>query len=206
MKVMRRLSCSGMLIALLLTGTGGALGRQGELIRIPKNTEFVVQLLSDITSDHNKKGDEFDCRVVQPEEYAAATVSGHIASIKASGKANKSSEISLVFDHITMGERTGRFDAQVIEVYDVKAHNDGQADDEGTVKGKSRTKTTVKRAVIGAAIGAAIGGAIGGGSGAATGAAIGAGAGAASTLVTEGPELDFKAGTRLKVRTTGRDR
>jgi uncharacterized protein YcfJ len=206
MKTMKRLSGAGLMLGLLFMNTGGALCRQGEMIRIPKNAEFMLQLLSDITSDRNKKGDEFDCRVVAPAEFAEATVSGHIANIKASGKANKKSEIALVFDHITMGERNGRFDAQVVEVYDVKAGNEGQADEEGTVKGKSRTKTTVKRAVIGAAIGAAIGGALGGGSGAATGAAIGAGAGAASTLVTEGPELDFKAGTRLKVRTTGRDR
>lgn len=206
MRITKYLSCAGLMLGLLVTNSGGTLGRQDRLIHIPKNAEFILELLSDITSDRNKKGDTFDCKVMAPEEYAGAIVSGHIAVIKASGKANKKSEIALAFDRITMGERDGRFDAQVAEVYEVEAGNSGQADEEGTVKGKSRAKTTIKRSLIGAAIGAAIGGAVGGASGAATGAAIGAGAGAATTLVTDGPELNFKAGTRLKVRTTGRDR
>lgn len=194
-----------VVIACMIAPTSGSvLPRQGNTIYLPKNSAFTLELLSPITSGRNKQGDEFNCRVTEPSEYAGATVTGRIAGIKASGKANKKSAIALRFDRIVMGDRTGVFDAQVTEVYDVPAGNQGRADEEGVVKGKSKKKIAVKRGIWGGLIGGVIGGLLGGAQGAATGAAIGAGLGAGSTLITTGPELDFKSGTQFKVKTTGR--
>lgn len=206
MKLMKAFVNAVVIACLVISSSGGALSRQSETIYLPKDSVFVLELLSPITSDRNKKGDEFNCRVLEPFEAAGAIVTGHIGNIKGSGKANKKSEIALAFDSIVMGERSGVFDAQVYEVYDTPAGNNGQADDEGTVKGKSKGKIAVKRAAIGALAGAILGGVFGGAQGAAVGAAIGAGLGASSTLVIDGPELDFKSGTRFKVKTTGRNR
>lgn len=168
-------------------------------VRIPKDTELLVELLSPISAEANKKGDEFSCLVIGPEELRGATVSGRIEKAKRSGKGKGKSELVLKFTSITL-EREGTLglNAQIKEVYDaVNAGDSGQADPEGTVKGKSRVKIGVKRAVAGAIIGGIIGGAIAGPKGAAAGAAIGASAGVSSTLVTEGPNLEFKQGTRF---------
>jgi hypothetical protein len=192
------------LIVLLPRGSRGG-PAEGE-IRVPDNASFTLELLSPISTERNKKGDEFTCRVIAPREYANAIVSGHISKLKSGGKANKKSEIALAFDTITMGERSGRFDAQVTEVYEVVAGNKGQADEEGNVKGKSVRKRAVKIGVIGAVAGAIIGGLLGGGKGAAAGAAIGAGAGVASTLAVDAPNLEFTEGTQFNVKTTGRSR
>jgi len=75
------------------------------------------------------------------------------------------------------------------------------ADNEGTVKGKSKVKVGVKRAVAGALIGAGIGAVLAGGKGAVAGAMIGAGVGVTSTLIAEGPNLEFKTGTQFTVKT-----
>lgn len=203
MIIARRLS--GLVVIAILFMSGGARGRSAQnTIHIQKGAVFVLQLLSPIHSSRNKKGDEFTCQVIEPAEYANAIVTGHIGSIEGSGKGDKKSKIALAFDSLTMQDLKGKFDAQVAEVYDVDAGHQGQADEEGTIKGKSKGKIAVKRSLIGAAIGAVIGAAVGGGQGAATGAAIGAAAGASSTLVMDGPELDFKSGTRFKVKTVGR--
>jgi hypothetical protein len=186
----------------LSTG-GNSLSSPRGQIKIGGGRVFLLELLSPIHSDRNKAKDEFQCRVIEPTEYAGATVSGLIAKIKPSRKANKKSEISLAFQSITMGGSEGRFDAQVIQVYDVETGNQGRADEEGKVKGKS--KFSIKRGLLGALIGGAIGGVLGGPKGAAAGAAIGAGVGAASTMVVAAPDLDFKAGTRFEVQTTGRN-
>lgn len=172
--------------------------RRGE-VRVPKDTELLVELLSPISAEANKKGDEFSCVVISPQGLKGATVSGRIENAKRSGKGNGKSELVLKFNSITL-EREGTLglNAQIKEVYDaVNVGEGGQADPEGTVKGKSRVKIGIKRAVAGGLIGGVIGGVIAGPKGAVAGAAIGAGAGVSSTLVTEGPNLEFKQGTRF---------
>lgn len=170
-------------------------------VLVPKDTTFALELLSPIDTNSNQKGDKFACKVLSPVEYAGAIVSGHLRKVKSSGKANKKSEIDLAFDTITFADgRVAGFNAQVKEVNDVKgAGDEGVADSEGVVKGKSRVRVGVKRAVTGALIGGGIGALIGGPKGAATGAVIGAGVGITTTLATEGPNLEFKAGTQFTV-------
>ncbi|HJQ69043.1 MAG TPA: hypothetical protein VKA70_08725 [Blastocatellia bacterium] len=181
-------------------------GTAEDEIRIPGDMIFTLELLSPISTERNKKGDEFTCRVIAPREYANAIVTGHISKLKSGGKANKKSELALAFDSITMAERSGKFDAQVTEVFEAVAGDKGRADEEGNVKGKSVRKRAVKIGVAGAVAGAIIGGLLGGGKGAAAGAAIGAGAGVASTLAVDAPNLEFAEGTQFNVRTTGRSR
>lgn len=207
MKLFKSLCVAALIASLivLLPRPAGAGGVEDE-VRVPDNTIFTLELLSPISTERNKKGDEFTCRVLAPREYANAIVSGHISKLKSGGKANKKSELALEFDTITMGARSGKFDAQVTEVFEVVAGDKGRADEEGNVKGKSVRKRAVKIGVAGAVAGAIIGGLLGGGKGAAAGAAIGAGAGVASTLAVDAPNLEFSEGTQLNVKTTGRSR
>jgi hypothetical protein len=174
----------------------------GEML-VEKDVTFALELLSPLSSMVSKKGDKFECKVLSPVQFAGSIVSGHVRKAKSSGKGKGKSEMDLAFDTITLSDgRVGGFNASVLEVNDVKnAGNEGVADNEGTVKGKSKVKIGVKRAVTGALIGAGIGALLGGPKGAAAGAAIGASVGVTSTLATEGSNLEFKTGTQFTVRT-----
>ena len=174
----------------------------GEVL-VEKDVTFALALLSPLSTEVSKKGDKFECKVLSPAQLAGSIVSGHIRKVKSSGKGKGKSEMDLAFDTITLTDgRKGEFTATVLEVNDVAhAGNEGVADNEGTVKGKSRVKIGVKRAVTGALVGAGIGALIGGPKGAAAGAVIGAGLGVTSTLAAEGPNLEFKTGTQFTVKT-----
>jgi hypothetical protein len=174
-------------------------------MEVPGNTNFRLELLSPISTQTNKKGDEFECKVLEPRQYAGAIVSGHIAKLKAGGKAGKKSEIALSFDSISMSGDEGKFDAQVQEVYDVEnAGKSGKADEEGNVSGKSMKKRAITRSLVGGAVGAVIGGLIGGGKGAAIGSAAGAGIGLTTSLAVDAPDLEFKPGSQFIVLTSER--
>ncbi|HMG74255.1 MAG TPA: hypothetical protein VK582_12205 [Pyrinomonadaceae bacterium] len=174
----------------------------GELL-VDKNVTFALELLSPLSTEVSKRGDKFECKVLSPAQLGGSIVSGHIRNVKNSGKGKGKSEMDLAFDTITLTDgRVGGFNASVLEVNDVvHAGNDGVADNEGTVKGKSKVKVGVKRAVAGALIGAGIGAVLAGGKGAVAGAMIGAGVGVTSTLIAEGPNLEFKTGSQFTVKT-----
>lgn len=201
---------AGIALALFILASPTPTFGQNEAddVLVPKDTTFALELLSPISTLNNKKNDKFECKVLSPVQYAGAIVSGHLRKVKNAGKANGKSEIDMAFDTITLTDgRAAGFNAQVKEINDVaNAANAGVADTEGTVKGKSRVKISVKRAVVGALLGAAIGGAIAGGNGALAGAAIGASVAVTSTLATEGPNLEFKAGTQFTVTTSSPSR
>ncbi|HXD33236.1 MAG TPA: hypothetical protein VN643_19095 [Pyrinomonadaceae bacterium] len=197
---LRSLTLTFLILTLCVPAFGQ---RQSGKVLVEKDTTFALELLSPINSSTNRKGDRFDCKVLSPAAYRGATVSGFIRKVKNAGKANGKSEIDLAFDRITFTDGiVGGFNAHVVEVNEVtNASNGGVADNEGTVKGKSRVKTGVKRAAKGALIGAGIGALLGGAKGAAVGALIGTGVAVTSTVVTEGPNLDFKSGTQFTVMT-----
>lgn len=206
----KKLTAAAVAAALLvLSAPQRAHGQReaGEVL-VPADTTFALELLSPLSTKTNKKDDKFDCKVLSPVKYTGAIVSGHLRKVKSSGKANGKSEIDLTFDTITFADgRVAGFNAQVKEVNDVvNAREGGVADAEGTVKGKSRVKVSVKRAVVGAAIGAGIGALLGGPKGAVIGAGIGASAGVASVMATEGPNLEFNAGTQFTVSTNAPSR
>jgi len=181
-------------------GRGVTAQGEGELT-IRKDSELLVELLSPISAATNKRDDKFSCKIIGPPELSGAIVSGHIQKAKHSGKGNGKSELVLKFDSISLADgRAGALNAQIKQVYDaVNIGDSGQADPEGTVKGKSRIKISVKRAIAGALIGSAIGGAIGGPKGAAEGAMIGMGVAVSTVLVTEGPNLEFRQGTQFLI-------
>ena len=190
------------LLALLLLSGMIAFAVEEPELPVPANKKFSLQLLSPISTATGKKGDKFSCRVITPIEYAGAIVEGHIRNLKRSGKANKDSKIDLAFDSITLPDgRTADLSATVVEVFDVKnVASQGRADNEGTVANNPSTvKISVKRAAAGAIIGGVIGGLIGGGQGAALGATIGAGVGVTTTLISRGPDLEFRTGTQFTV-------
>ncbi len=195
-----------MILTLLICATSTVQGQQRqEALFIPGNLHFSLELLSQLSTASSQKGDKFSCKVLAPVEYLGAVVEGHVRKSKRSGKEKGKSEMDLAFDTITLTNGTsGVFNATVAEVFDVTgAADQGRADSEGTLNGKSTIKRNAIKIGVGTALGAIIGGLLGGGKGAAIGAAIGAGVSATTTLAQRGPDLEFKRGTQFTVITNG---
>ena len=208
MRFNRSIKFVAIVACLLMAAATASGGRQKEEVAIRADRSFILELLSPLSTANNNKDDKFECKVLSPFEYEGAVVSGHIRKVKNAGKGTGKSELDLAFDTITLADgRSGSFNAQIKEVYDVEnIGNEGRADKEGTVKGKSRVKISVKKAALGATAGAILGGVFGGPKGAMAGAAIGAGIGATTTLAVEGPNLEFREGTKFSVHTNAQPR
>ncbi len=169
-------------------------------ILVRDGVEMKIRLQTPISTKTNREGDQFTAVVLDPSEYADATITGHIAKLNKSGKMTGKTELVLAFDSIELrnGQR-GRFAAQVERVYESEQVK--TVDEEGNVESGSRTKDTAVRTGGGAALGAIIGGVIGGGKGAAIGAAVGAGAGAGSVIYQGSKDLQLEPGTEMLIRT-----
>lgn len=168
---------------------------------IPRGTEMKIRLENAIDTKESKDGDRFTAVVLTPSKYADATVEGHIAQVKKSGKLTGKTELSLAFDRIKL--RTGEnivFDAQIVQVLGEDSAK--KVDEEGNIESGSKGKTTAVRSGGGAAAGAVIGAIAGGGKGAAIGAAIGAGVGAGSTYIQGSNKVKLDAGTEIVIRST----
>ncbi|MFN7931488.1 MAG: hypothetical protein U0Y68_26875 [Blastocatellia bacterium] len=168
---------------------------------IPPDTSVRLRLDTPISTKTNQEGDKFTAFLVEPLEFEGATIEGHIAKLKRSGKLTGQTELALEFDRIVFKDGTASdFRAQVERVYaneKVKT-----IDEEGNVQSGDTTKDTTIRSAGGAAIGAIIGAIGGGGKGAAIGAILGATVGAGSVYI-QGKDLILDPGTEIQVRTVG---
>ncbi len=161
--------------------------------------QMKIRLQTPISTKTNREGDQFTAIVLDPSEYADATITGHIAKLTKSGKLTGKTELVLAFDSIEMRNgQHGRFAAQVERVYESEQVK--TVDEEGNVESGSRTKDTAVRTGGGAALGAIIGAVAGGGKGAAIGAAVGAGVGAGSVIYQGSKDLQLDPGTEMLIR------
>jgi hypothetical protein len=174
---------------------------------IPRDTVMRVELLNRLSTDVSQRGDRFEARVVEPQEYEGAIIAGRVTSVERSGKVRGRSQLQLNFEQIRMpGEEWTEFSAQVIEVMR-GAYDDGEAgevDAEGGVRGRSTTKDDVAKVGAATGIGAIIGAIAGGGKGAAIGAVIGAGVGTGGVVSQRGQDIRLESGQQLRIRTSGR--
>jgi outer membrane lipoprotein SlyB len=167
---------------------------------IANNTEIKIRLTSDIDTKTAQDGDKFTATVLEPSRYANATIEGHIAAVKQSGKLKGKTALSLTFDTIThTNGASAPLHAQLVKVYDTESAK--KVDSEGTIESGSKTKTTTVRTGGGAAAGAAIGAIAGGGKGAAIGAIVGAVAGGASTYIQGANKIRLDRGTEILIVT-----
>ena len=167
---------------------------------IAKNTEIKIRLSSDIDTKTAQDGDKFTATVLEPSKYAEATIEGHIAAVKQSGKLKGKTAISLTFDSITHANGTSApLAAQLVKVYDTDSAK--KVDTEGNIESGDKTKTTTIRTGGGAAAGAVLGGIAGGGKGAAIGAILGAAAGAGSTYIQGANKIKLERGTEILIVT-----
>ncbi len=167
---------------------------------VPVGTNLKMRLEDTLSSKNSRVGDRFSMTVLDPVRFNEATVTGHISSIKKSGKVKGTTSINLAFDRIRLSDgRSGTVHGYVTKVY---GSGSGQADNEGSIESGGRGKQTVKRTAIGAGAGGVLGAIIGGGKGAAIGLILGGAGGAGSLAVKGSKELKLESGTEMLVRVT----
>lgn len=185
--------------------TGGQVGNGGSA---PSDIFLLVELQNRLSTDVSQRGDRFEAQVVEPQEYAGATVSGQLADVRRPGKATGTALLQMSFDRIRMpGGDWQDFNAQVVEVIPSSPDsNVGEVDPEGGVRGKGSTKEDAVKVGASAGIGAIIGGIAGGGKGAGIGAVIGGAAGTAGVMSQRGKDIRLEPGQQLRIRTASRTR
>jgi hypothetical protein len=170
---------------------------------VPAGTQLRIRLNDTLSSKEGRAGDKFTATVVNPSRYEEAKVSGHIRSIRKSGRVEGRTTMSLSFDSVRLPNgRTGTLRGEVLRVYDSTSADN--VDEEGRVQSGGRGKQTLKRSGIGAVAGAVIGGLAGGGKGAAIGMIVGGAAGAGSIAVQGSKELRIERGTEMLIRVNRR--
>ena len=175
------------------------------LVVIPRDTIMRVELMSNLSTDASQKGDRFQAKVLEPQEYEGAMIEGQVTSVRRPGRAKGTAELQLSFDEIRLSDgRSAKMSAQVIEVLQTgTSQGVGKVDSEGGVKGKDSSKSDIKKVGAATGVGAVIGAIFGGGTGAAVGATIGAGVGTAGVLRERGKDIYLYQGQQLRIRTAG---
>jgi hypothetical protein len=164
---------------------------------------MLVELKNRLSTDVSQAGDRFEAQVLEPQEYAGATVAGRLKEVQRPGKTKGRALLQLDFDQIRLnGGDWQTFSGQVVEVIPTGGENVGEVDPEGGIRGKSTTKDDVAKVGASAGIGAIIGGIAGGGKGAAIGAIIGGGASGAGVMTQRGKDIRLERGRQLRIRAT----
>jgi len=170
---------------------------------IPRDTVLMLELITPLSTDATQAGDRFQARVVEPSQFAGATVEGRVSQVRRAGKVKGQSELQLSFEQIRWQDnRSSSFHAQLIEVMPMGRDVDPEVDREGGVRGPSTTKDDVTKVGAATGIGAIIGAIAGGGKGAAIGAVIGGSVGTAGVMSQRGKDIRLERGQQLKVRTS----
>ena len=184
----------------------GNAGSVGGPSPVPSNVVLTVELSNRLSTDVSQKGDRFEARVVEPQEFAGAVVAGRLADVQRAGKTKGRALLQLDFEQIKMPGSGDwqEFSAQVIEVLGSEATGTGEVDEEGGVRGRDTTKEDVAKVGGAAAIGAVIGAIAGGGKGAAIGAVIGGGAATGGVMSQRGKDIRLEPGQQLRIRVSSR--
>lgn len=176
---------------------------QGATIIIPKETELLLELDSDLSTQQSREGDKFTARVVGPSEIAGAMVEGRISKVKSPGRIKRRSEMVLSFDRIVLTDnRWSNFAAVLTEVMPVKGDNVKRVDNEGTAIGQSSLKGDAIKVGGATGAGAIAGAIIGGPVGAAVGAGVGAAFGVGAIVIERGKHIRLNRNQQLRIRTS----
>jgi len=160
---------------------------------IAPNTELRIKLLSQLSTQTNRKGDKIAAQVVSPAVFAGSQMEGEVKESKSGGKLKGTSVLTFGFGTIVKG------DNKIAVTSDVKgfANSQGKAnvDEEGRVlEKKNQVGKVAALTGAGALIGALAGGV--------KAAAIGAGAGAAAAVAlievsVKAPNIAFAPGSEF---------
>jgi hypothetical protein len=211
---LRRAIC---LVALLAFIAGGLVPAFGEpqrrrtprrrapvvaMYTVPANTVIRVRLDNQLNSKTARVGDRFTTTVTEPA-YAGGVevipvgskIAGRVASVQRSGRRTPGS-ITVSFYSVQLpGGQSYAINGSLSSL----EADDVNADNEGTVEGKSNRKRDAVFIGGGATTGAIIGAIAGGGKGAAIGAILGGGLGTGARVYEREREAEVKSGTEFGV-------
>ncbi len=177
--------------------------RSPATIVIPRDTELVVELDTDLNTQSAREGDKFTARIVAPGEIVGAIVEGRVSKIKSPGRIKRRSEMVLTFDRIVLADsRWSNFAATLTEVMPVKGDNVSRVDDEGTAIGQSSLKGDAIKVGGSTGVGAVTGAVIGGPVGAAVGAGVGAAFGVGAVVIQRGKHIRLNRNQQMRIRTS----
>jgi len=189
-------SSNGPVPATIIQRTGDA------VIVIPRDTEMILELQDELTTNQTKEGTKFTAKVTGPSEIAGATIEGRVSKVTKPGKLKGRSQISLSFDRIVLSDtRWSNMSAVLTEVLAVKGDNVQRVDAEGTAIGQSNFKKNAVKVGVPAGAGAVIGGIAGGPVGVAVGAGVGAAFGVGAVMVQRGKHIRLNPNQQLRVKT-----
>jgi len=179
-------------------------GVQSPSLSIPRDTTFLIELDNSLSTDVSQRGDRFQAHIIEPGEYAGATLVGRVANVQRAGKVKGTAQLQLAFEQIRLPDnRSTNIHAEVVEVLpEAGSSGVGDVDSEGGVRGKDSTKDDITKVGAAAGIGAIIGVIAGGGKGAAIGAAVGGSVGTAGVLTSRGKDIRLARGQKLRIRTS----
>ncbi|HYN85881.1 MAG TPA: hypothetical protein VER32_11555 [Pyrinomonadaceae bacterium] len=171
---------------------------------VPADTVIRVRMSEELSSKTARVGDTFSTKVTEPVYGGSggvevvpvgSTVWGRVTSIKRAGRRSPGS-IAVSFNQVQLPN--GVRYAINGSLSSLQA-DDVNADNEGTVEGRSNRKRDAVFIGGGAATGALIGAIAGGGKGAGIGAIIGGGLGTAGRVFEREQDAEVKSGTEFGV-------
>lgn len=175
--------------------------KNGAIIIIPRDTELLLELQEDLSTDRSREGEKFTAKIVSPSEIAGATIEGRVARIKSPGRIKRRSELQLSFDRIILDDtRWSNFSATLTEVLPVKGDNVKLVNNEGTAVGRSSLKGDTAK--IGGSTGAGLifGAVVGGPVGAAVGAGMGAAFGVGAVVIERGKHIRLNRNQQIRIK------
>lgn len=173
------------------------------VIKIPTDTELIIELLDDIDTERNKEGDRFRARIISPIEINGAIVEGRISKIQKPGRLKRRAEMLLSFDRVVLSEaRWSNFSAIVTDVLPRKGDNVKRVDIEGTVEGKRTIKDDSVKIGATTGTGLVIGAIAGGPVGAAVGAGVGAAFGVGAVVVERGKHIRLDKDQQIRIKSS----
>ncbi len=172
-----------------------------DIIVIPADTELVVELLDEISTETSREGDKFTARIVSPSEIGGAIIEGRISKMEKPGRIKKRAEILLSFDRIVLtDQRWSNFNAIVTDVYPSKGDHVKRVDSEGTVEGKRPYKDDAIKIGASAGTGLIIGAIVAGPVGAGVGVAVGAAFGVGAVVIDRGEHINLRPNQQIRIR------
>jgi len=173
------------------------------VIIIPRETELMLEVQDDLSTERNREGDKFVAKVVSPAEIAGATIEGRINKVTKPGRLKRRSELSLSFDRILLNEaRWSNFSAMLTEVMPIKGDNVKVVDSEGTAIGKSSLKGDAIKVGGATTAGLVTGAVVGGPVGAAVGAGVGAAFGVGAVVIERGKHIKINKNQQVRIKTS----
>lgn len=172
------------------------------IILIPRDTELLLEIQEDLSTERSRTGEKFTAKVVSPSEIAGAIIEGRVSKIIAPGRIKRRSELALSFDRIILSEgRWSNFSAVLTEVMPVKGDNVQKVDNEGTAIGQGSLKGDAIKIGAATGTGLVVGAVVGGPVGAAVGAGMGAAFGVGAVVIERGKHIRINRNQQMRIKT-----